>query len=167
LETGGTSRTDYLPEGVVCDITLPAEAIAKLEPAPAASAAYPPADTVAVHKGGPRRILVVEDSALVVMLIEDVFEDLGWELVGPASRLGIACEMAAHETYDAALLDINLDGEMSWDVAAIVEARGIPFAFSTGYDGAAVLPKRFRNAAIISKPFQIDDLTSLLREMAE
>lgn len=104
------------------------------------------------------RVLVVEDSALVLILIENALRDLQWEMVGPAARLELALPIAREAHLDAALLDINLDGEMSWEVAEVLKERGIPFLFSTGYDGATVLPANLADEHVVNKPFTRDDL---------
>ena len=110
------------------------------------------------------RILIVEDSFLVVMSIEGFFNELGWTIVGPASRKDAALKLARSETFDAALLDVNLNGEMSWDIAAVLQERGIPFVFSTGYDGSNILPDFLAGSVVLGKPFREDELASKLRE---
>lgn len=97
------------------------------------------------------------------MSLETLFEDMEWEMEGPASRLDEALALAETTDADIALLDVNLDGEMSWAVADCLKARGIPFVFATGYDGGAVLPEAHSDAPFVSKPFQIVDLEALLR----
>jgi len=64
-----------------------------------------------------------------------------------------------------ALLDVNLDGEMSWPVADVLNQRGIPFAFTTGYDQSNMLPDVHAGSEIIAKPYHIEDLANRLREM--
>ncbi len=71
--------------------------------------------------------------------------------------------MALEEDIDAALLDINLDGEMSWAVASVLETRGVPFAFATGYDARTVLPDAFRDTLVVSKPYSLKDVELRLR----
>src|SRR5438552_1528455 len=80
-----------------------------------------------------RRILVVEDEALVSMILEDFLANFGCEIVGPATRLKKAIELASVVIVDGALLDLNVGGEMVYPVARILSDRGIPFAFVTGY----------------------------------
>ena len=92
-------------------------------------------------------------------------EDLGWDVVGPATRLTHAMHLARTELFDAAFLDVNLDGEMSWDVASLLKERGIPFAFSSGYDGASVLPASLAGAQILRKPFRVEDIERCIRNM--
>jgi hypothetical protein len=60
---------------------------------------------------------------------------------------------------------VNLDGAMSWDVAAVLRDRGIPFVFSTGYDVSSVLPDWLAGSAVIGKPFRLQDVEALLREV--
>ena len=164
METGGLATLRYEPDGVVCDVFLPPSSV--LSPNIMASAS-----TRAVQqapKAGsserPYRILVVEDSFLVVTLLEEIFKDLGWQSVGPATRVVDALELARTGVYDAALLDVNLNGEMSWEVARVLAERGVPFVFSTGYNIKTVLPADLSGTAVISKPFRISEVEDKIRE---
>ncbi|WP_296600652.1 response regulator [Phenylobacterium sp.] len=98
-----------------------------------------------------RRILVVDDEPLVAMLIEDLLRDEGVEVVGPASSLAQALELAGDPGLDGALLDVNLAGEFVYPVAEILRARDVPFAFVTGY-GRAGLDPDFADAPVMPKP---------------
>ena len=111
------------------------------------------------------RVLVVEDSYLLVITLEEMCEELGWEVVGPATRLAPGLHLARTESVDAAFLDINLDGEMSWEIAIVLKARGIPFVFSSGYDGASILPPALADAQILRKPFRVEEIVSCIRKM--
>ncbi len=166
METGGTSKLAYEPDGLTCAITLPLTAVQRVGAGSiAASGNIEPAEQTAAAASSSRRILVVEDSALVVMVIEDVIVDLGWEVIGPATRLSEALILAREDGIDAALLDVNLGGEMSWDAAAILQDREIPFIFTTGYDGSTVLPERFASQPIVSKPFKSEDIERALHAL--
>jgi CheY-like chemotaxis protein len=79
-------------------------------------------------------------------------------MVGPATRVPKALALVETERFDAVLLDVNLDGEMSWDVAAALKARGVPFVLSTGYELGAILPAFLRNTKFVRKPFKINEL---------
>jgi hypothetical protein len=46
-------------------------------------------------------------------------------------------------------------------VAQLIEARGLPIIFATGY-GAAGLPEEFKNRPALQKPFEFEALTALL-----
>jgi DNA-binding response OmpR family regulator len=104
------------------------------------------------------RVLVVEDSFMIVGLLELVFNTFGWTMVGPAARITRALELVATETFEAAMLDINLDGEMSWPVAEALRARGIPFVLSTGYETGQILPENLAGAAVVKKPYDVAQL---------
>ena len=57
------------------------------------------------------RVLVVEDEAAISMLLEDMLLDFGCAIVGPAARLSVALDLAKSESFDLAILDVNLAGE--------------------------------------------------------
>ncbi|MBC7519981.1 MAG: response regulator [Sandarakinorhabdus sp.] len=111
------------------------------------------------------RILFVEDSIFVLMTLETMCEDLGWEMVGPATRVDQGMALAGSEQFDAALLDVDLAGEMSWGIAAVLQKRGIPFAFGTGHDITSILPDELAGSPIFSKPFRIDEVERQLRQL--
>jgi CheY-like chemotaxis protein len=100
-----------------------------------------------------RRILVVEDEALVAMLLETILEDMGCSAVGPVGTVDDALEVVlADPLIDAALLDINVAGREVFPVAEALRERGVPFVFSTGY-GEGALPDNWRGHPTIQKPF--------------
>jgi CheY-like chemotaxis protein len=99
------------------------------------------------------RVLVVEDEAMVAMLIEDILLDLGCVVLGPAPSVDAALKLLDEGTVDAAVLDINLSGEMVFPVADALEGQGVPFVFSTGY-GMAGLEGRHLDRPVLQKPYQ-------------
>jgi len=170
METGGRAIVHYMRTGVVCDIFLPASSVTYFN---AAAQSGPNSQTedgliADVPDAAPSetfRILVVEDSFLLVEMIQATLDDLGWVAVGPATRRSEALVLAQSETFDAALLDVNLDGETSWDVAAVLRTRGIPFVFGTGYDVSSVLPDDLAGSAVIAKPYHSRDVEQRIREV--
>src|SRR5262247_3630534 len=84
------------------------------------------------------RVLVVEDEMMVSMLIEDMLSDLGCTVVGPASRLDEAMELARQGGLDCAVLDVNLGGQPIFPLADLLRQQGAPFAFATGYGDAGL-----------------------------
>jgi DNA-binding response OmpR family regulator len=107
------------------------------------------------------RILVVEDSVLIADVIVDALCDCGCTAVGPAPRLAQGLILAVAERLDGALLDVNLAGEKCFPIAAALGARGVPFAFLTGY-GDVGLPAEYRKVPRLIKPFRIDTLLGLV-----
>lgn len=110
------------------------------------------------------RVLVVEDEAMISMLLEDMILDLGAETVGPAGRLDQALLLALQADFDVGLLDINVDGRVVYPVADVLSHREIPFIFATGYD-ARDLPQRFAGCPTLTKPFSYEALAGMLREV--
>jgi CheY-like chemotaxis protein len=98
------------------------------------------------------KVLIVEDEGLVALMIEDVLQDLGCDVVASVAGLKEACSVAATAELDLAVLDINLGGERSFPVAKILRERGVPFMFSTGY-GTSGLPSEFSGCPVLGKPF--------------
>lgn len=107
------------------------------------------------------RVLVVEDTLLVAEVIVDELTDMGCSVVGPASRLQQGLALATGEQFDGALLDVNLAGERCFPIADALTARGIPFAFLTGY-GDAGIPPQYRSTPRLTKPFYADDLERMM-----
>jgi len=103
------------------------------------------------------RVLVVEDEAFLVMLIEDMLGELGFEIAGMATRVAPALSLVAALEFDLAILDVNLDGRMSFPVADVLDKRGVPYIFATGY-GSAGIDAPFKGRTVIKKPFDMDDL---------
>lgn len=103
------------------------------------------------------RVLVVEDEGVVAMMIEDMLQELGCEIVALVGRFADACRIAAVTQADLALLDVNLSGQRVFPVAEILREREIPFVFSTGY-GSSGLPPEFSGYPVLGKPFSARDL---------
>lgn len=111
------------------------------------------------------RVVLVEDEPLLMMVLEDVVELLGYRLAGSAARLEEALALAATASFDAAVLDVNLGGEPSFPVADVLLERGIPFVFTTGY-GAAGIPDRYAAVPMLAKPFRAQDIERTLASLA-
>ena len=108
------------------------------------------------------RIFVVEDESLVLMLIEDLLDELGYRLAGSASQLADGLLKAASLSFDLAILDMNLHGESSTPIADIVVGRGLPLVFVTGYRQG--LPEKYRQVPVVRKPFRRSDLAQALEQ---
>ncbi len=111
------------------------------------------------------RALLVEDEAIIAMMIEDMIGDLGHEVVARAGDLAAASAQARDLAIDFAILDVNLDGEATFPVAEILAARGIPFVFATGY-GVTEETAQYKNAPTLQKPFQASELAKALALLA-
>jgi CheY-like chemotaxis protein len=110
------------------------------------------------------RILVVEDEYLIRMLLEDMLADLGYEVVAATGTIAEATEAATNGQFDAAILDVNVDGKEIYPVADILAKRGVPFIFVSGY-GEGSLIERFRNRPSLQKPFQAEQIEAALAKL--
>ena len=79
------------------------------------------------------RLLLVEDDYLIAQAIKRMLERFGCEVVGPIPSLTDAKRLAEDERLHGGLLDINIRGGTSSEVARLFERRGTPFLFITGY----------------------------------
>lgn len=161
---GNRAQAEWNPQGVVWTIRLgggfqqtEAEAPRIAREAPAEP--VPPLDVVVG-----RRILVVEDEALVAMDIRAALEEAGAAVVRIARTLPDALAAAASEDMDLALLDGNLGGKPVDEVAGILARRGVPFCFVSGY-GREHLPPGFADRPVLAKPFALETLISTVREI--
>lgn len=110
------------------------------------------------------RVLLVEDESLVAMMVEDCLVELGYEVVALAGTVQEALTLLEGTDIDVAVLDVNLGGTPSFPVAEVLEARGIPFLFLTGYD-RSVIPEPLRHRYGLQKPFRMRDLDRALHSL--
>jgi DNA-binding NarL/FixJ family response regulator len=114
------------------------------------------------------KALVVEDEYLVALEIERELLILGFEIVGPATRLGEATRLAAEEDGLAiGVLDVSLNNGESWPVARKLKDRGVPFFFLTGHRRQDLeLPSDLRQALICHKPLDPDQLREVVARLS-
>jgi DNA-binding response OmpR family regulator len=109
------------------------------------------------------RILVVEDEAYLAADLAESLRVRGATVIGPAATLAQAYRAIETHWIDRAVLDLNLDGEMSYPIADRLEAAGIPYVIATGY-AADALPERFRGKPRLEKPYRAEALALLMAE---
>ena len=110
-----------------------------------------------------RKVLVVEDEMMIAMLIEDMLDEFGCKLVGPATNVPRALELIGKESIAVAVLDLNLDGKDTYAIADALQRKNVPFIFATGY-GSTGLRQEYGNRPVLQKPFQARDLETALTE---
>lgn len=111
-----------------------------------------------------RRALVVEDEPMIVLIIEEILDSLGFAVVGPASELDDAVRLAREESFHAAILDVTICGGEVFPVAKILQERGIPFILTTGHN-KSVVPGPFRDCKCLRKPYTPAQLEDALSEV--
>ena len=103
-----------------------------------------------------KRILVVEDEALIAVMVEDMLSEMGCSVVGPAATIESALALARSEQLDGAILDVNVRGERIDPVADALAARGVPVLFATGYGEVKLASGAV--ATVIDKPYTQEKL---------
>jgi CheY-like chemotaxis protein len=111
-----------------------------------------------------RRVLVVEDELLVLMMIEDMLADMGCESVTTVTTVDKALALIDAQVFDVAMLDMNLNGNSSHAVAEALVARGVPFFYSTGNTGQEARDD-YRDRPALKKPFRYEGLVEILTRL--
>jgi DNA-binding response OmpR family regulator len=109
------------------------------------------------------RVLVIEDEAIVGMMIEDFLGDFGYSVVGPIENLQAAILLAATEQIDVAVVDINISGQVATAVADKLIDREIPFLFVSGYE--KMRGTRYASIPLLRKPFEPEDLRDAIERV--
>lgn len=115
---------------------------------------------------GGRRILIVEDEYFIADDLSRGLHRQDAQVVGPVSDLATGLDLARREQLDGAVLDVNLDGEMSYPIADELSRRGVPFVFTTGYDGTTLAPA-YCSITRIEKPCDVSAIMSALTELMD
>jgi PAS domain S-box-containing protein len=160
---GGTASIRYEAGGVVCEMRLPLPRDHDPRFGEAAPVRFP------ASRGAPpglaglagKRILLIEDEPLVAMDLEELIRTAGCRIAATAATVAAAMHAVETTPCDAALLDANLGGESVDEIAAALVRKGIPFAFASGH-GAEALPPAFRDAPILGKPFEPEQVLAVL-----
>ena len=108
-------------------------------------------------------VFVVEDEALIRMMIIQMLEELGHRVVAEAGSFTEGLRLAETAEFDLALLDINVGGYNCESIAQIVERRGLPILFVTGYTSTG-LPPPFSDRRVLQKPFRIEVLKKAIND---
>jgi DNA-binding response OmpR family regulator len=117
----------------------------------------------ACHSAARSRLLVVEDEWLISTHLSEYLQELGYDVVGPASTIAEAVFLSSRADIDAALVDLSLGGVLAIDVIDALAKRGIPFVFVTGF---SAMPEGVHyDAPLVEKPFKSDDLVSAIESV--
>jgi len=158
-QLGGKATFDWDPKGLRCDMSIPRSELLRPQSAESAAAAGNSA-TIELTQVNKPRVLLVEDEALVAIMVQESLAEFGFDVVGPVSKVSEAAAAAKFGRFDAAVLDINLGDELVYPVAEILEQRGVPFVFVTGYDADSV-DTRFSGVPILQKPIEREVLQKI------
>ncbi len=166
FELEGRATLDFAPEGLRAVVELPVKALGTRQAALHA-AEVPPALQAAAADGAAvagKRVLVVEDEHLVAHETAAVLSSAGCTVVGPVASVAAAVEAISATAPDAAVLDINLGTEFVWPVALLLQARGVPFVFVSGYAAPLAIPQGLAGVLRLEKPLAPDMLLAGLAQ---
>jgi PAS domain S-box-containing protein len=157
-QLSGKAAFEWNPKGLRCAFSIPRSELTKSRAFQLGrnGAGQNGAGIEFKHQGKPR-VLLVEDEALVAMMIQETLVEFGFEVLGPVSTASEALAAARERHIDAAVLDINLGDGLVYTVAEILAKRGVPFVFVTGYDAESV-DSRFDGIPILQKPIERESL---------
>jgi DNA-binding response OmpR family regulator len=110
------------------------------------------------------RVLIVEDEALVSMMLEDYLADLGHVVVASVPSIAEAFEVINTGNVEAAILDVNLSGENAYPISDYLTSKSIPHAFATGY-GRLGVDVAYHGCPILQKPFDERTLEQVMNEL--
>ncbi len=160
----GKAAFDWNAAGLRCAMSIPRSELMKTR---AFHCMRPSADGNGAAIGLPGkhqpRVLLVEDEALVALMIQETLSGFGFQIVGPVSTAAEALSSARDNHFDAAVLDINLGDGLVYAVAEILEQRNVPFVFVTGYDADSV-DSRFSAIPILQKPIEREMLQRIFAQ---
>ena len=105
------------------------------------------------------RVLVVEDDYFIALELCTVLRTAGADIIGPMRDVQSGLAAIGREQIDCAVLDINLQGQLGFQIAAELRARDIPAIFATGYDDTTI-PEELAAVPRLEKPV---DLKALCR----
>jgi two-component sensor histidine kinase/DNA-binding response OmpR family regulator len=156
-QLSGEATFDWDPKGLYCSFSIPRRDAMKVREFTTAPRLASVNGGGGLKVTGRPRVLLVEDEALVAMMVQECLADFGYQVIGPISTATEAAARAKDGNFEAAVLDINLGDGAVYPIADMLMARGVPFVFVTGYDAESV-DARFRNVPVLQKPIERDML---------
>jgi PAS domain S-box-containing protein len=160
-QLGGKASFDWDPVGLRCVLSIPRSELTKSRAFNLASnGGGGNGAIIGLKRAEKPRMLLVEDEALVAMMIGECLAEFGFQVIGPIATVSEALAAARNQHFDAAVLDINLGDGLVYTVAEILVKRGVPFIFVTGYDPDSV-DTRFSGVTVLQKPIERDMLQKI------
>jgi light-regulated signal transduction histidine kinase (bacteriophytochrome) len=159
-ECGGEARISFEDGGLRLTLWLPAEAVRRAATAEPAPAEEPTAPAKAINAG--RRVLVLEDNAVLATELESMLRGLGATTVIVGATTTFGRQQLQSRTFDVAVLDANLRAGKSFELARAIRAAGIPVVIVSGYDAAQIVPDDLTDLPWLTKPIGAADLSRVL-----
>jgi PAS domain S-box-containing protein len=158
-QSGGDVQFDWPPQGLNCMLTVP---FGQPRTAARADTAAHSGVLVQLKPAASKRVMLVEDEALVGMMMRDLVTEIGYFVAGPFCTLNEAMSAASANRFDVALIDVNLGGEYAYPLAEQLTEQGVPVIFLTGYDQGGIDPQ-FSQIPVLQKPVDREVVEQALR----
>lgn len=110
-----------------------------------------------------KAILVVDDESLIAFNLEQLIRDAGG-VAHVAATCASALKIIEATHLDAVLLDVHLEDESSYVVAAELRRRGIPFVFLTGY---LTIREGYEKTPFLAKPISGEAVSKTIQGLIE
>ncbi|ANU07053.1 response regulator [Paraurantiacibacter namhicola] len=112
--------------------------------------------------GQSRKVLVVEDEALILMDLSMALEVAGYRVTGEALSLGDARRLLKSEKPEVAVLDINVGNETVWPLARELAGQGIALVFVSANLHHEQLRDEFAGWPRLEKPVECAKLVTAI-----
>ncbi len=165
-ECGGDAQVRFESDGIKVRLWLPNEAVTQLEnlPKPSLPTVESTADTESVEIAPKQEaVLVVEDNMILALEMEKMLRRLGYSNVATAPNQKLAMRQIGDCDFALAVLDINLGGETSMEIANRLVDEGIPFAFASGYNKEFEIPEALAGFPRLTKPVDFVELKRVIK----
>ena len=160
----GKVDLEWAGEGLVCRIGFPlVEQAEPVLPAVSAPRAKRPPSADAAVTLKEKRVLIVDDEALIALTMKQALQEQGSTVVGPARSSAAALDLIRQQAPDLAILDLNLAGRSSVSIARALRALGVPYVYCTGYADPAQMIEPELRAETLTKPTDPRELVEALR----
>ncbi|PPU42074.1 hybrid sensor histidine kinase/response regulator [Xanthomonas arboricola pv. populi] len=162
-QSGGTARiTSTVGRGTTVALLLPRGLTAS---------AVPPTPAPSSPRARSERILLVDDTDVVRMMVSEVLSDAGYQVVEAEDANGALDQLRAGVEIDLVVSDVGLPGMNGRDMADVARALrpGLPILFITGYAENAATRQEFLDdgMALLPKPFSLNDLLNMVGQMLD
>lgn len=157
FELQGEATIEHRPGGVCARFMIPYDFVQENE---AIAVPVAPVRSERADLRG-KSLLLVEDSMMIALDAQTMLQNCGAD-VEVAATTNDARRALRLNSFDAAILDVNLYTETSFVIAEDLQDRSIPFVFATAYGETVTVPERFKGIRVISKPYAEDSLRAAL-----
>ncbi len=162
-EFDGTVDLSYDASGVSMIFMLPAKALVDLDAETPVKVVGSITEITNVAHG--KTVLLLEDNMVLAMDMVDSITRLGAKRIETANTVDAASREIEHTAFDFAVLDMNLRGVVSFDVALRLREQGVPFVFVTGYGSQVDMPHALREVEILTKPIDEGSLSVAIERL--